>query len=333
MEYPLKGKSVLFFAPAFFDYEKMIANKIVELGGKVDLYDERSVNKAWERAILKATPKVFNKKTESYYYRIIEENKNKNYDFILIIKGEMITKSILRLLKGTFPNAKMCLYLYDSVNNVPGIKNKFCLFDSIASFDMKDCEKYSDLKFRPLFFADQFRLEEEKKKEEYQYDISFIGTIHSDRYLIIREVDEMAKKLNMTTYWYLYLQSKFMYHFYRITKKEFKGTSMDSFMFDKLSAESIADIVENSKIILDVQHPKQTGLTMRTIEMVGMNKKIITTNDSIKLYDFYNPTNIAVINRRKIEVPTSFFESDYRPIAKEIYEKYSLNNWVLEVLN
>ena len=100
-----------------------------------------------------------------------------------------------------------------------------------------------------------------------------------------------------------------------------------------MSSNEIADVVEQSKIILDIQHPKQTGLTMRTIEMIGMNKKIMTTNETIKEYDFYNPNNIFVIDRNNIKLDTDFFDKQYVPIQKETYEKYSLEQWIKDVLS
>ena len=118
-----------------------------------------------------------------------------------------------------------------------------------------------------------------------------------------------------------------------MTKKEFRGTEESTFRFDKMSAVDIANIVDNTKIVLDIQHPKQTGLTMRTIEMIGMNKKLITTNESIKKYDFYNPGNVMVIDRDKVVIPYDFLDSAYIPLPKDIYEKYSLKSWILEVLS
>ncbi|MTD01286.1 hypothetical protein GKS16_03215 [Streptococcus uberis] len=71
---------------------------------------------------------------------------------------------------------------------------------------------------------------------------------------------------------------------------------------------------------------------MRTIEMLGMNKKIITTNSDIKNYDFYHPNNISIINRDSIEIDPNFLNSEYEPIDKEVYDKYSLKNWILDSL-
>ena len=272
----------------------------------------------------------FRNKSIRYYIDIINENKGKDYDYILIIKCDMAPISILESLRTVFPNAKMCLYLWDSVKNIRGVKSKFQFFDVIHSFDLEDCKKYEQLKFRPLFYGDQYIKSE--CKEDYKYDISFCGTIHSDRYAIVKQIQAIAKGLMLKSYWFLYLQSKFIFSFYKLVKREFKGVSRNVFSFDKLTANEIASIVDESKVVLDIQHPKQSGLTMRTIEMIGMKKKFITTNQNIIQYDFYNPNNILVIDRKNPKLNMSFFELPFEELPNEIYEKYGLKSWILEVL-
>lgn len=328
----ISGKKILFFSPAFFKYENMITNKMREMGAEVDMYDVRSVTSAFDRALLKISPKIFKRQSQKYYENIINKQIGKDYDFILIVKCDMTPVNVLQRFRTEYPNAKLCLNLWDSVENIPGITNKFKYFDTLHSFDLNDCEKYPELKFRPLFFGDQFR-KEPKAQDECKYDISFLGTIHSDRYAVISQVQEIAKKQGLRCYWFLYLQSQFIYYFYKFTKKDFRGIDKRTFSFDKLSANEIANIVDESKIILDVQHPKQTGLTMRTIEMIGMNKKLITTNESIKKYDFYNQNNIAVVDRNHVEIPSEFLNSSYITLPAEVYEKYSLRSWILDVLS
>ena len=325
------GKKILFFSPAFFNYENMIADKMREMGAEVDMYDVRSVTKAFDRALLKISPLFFKKKSLQYYKDIIDANKSKDYDYILIVKCDMTPTSILARFKKEFPGAKMCLYLWDSVENIPGVTEKFKYFDTLHTFDLEDSDRFKELEFRPLFFGDQYRKEEHVG--EYKYDISFCGTIHSDRYSVIKQVQKIADNKGLKCYWFLYLQSKFIYRFYKLTKKEFKGVSRTVFRFDKLSADDIAKIVDESRIILDIQHPKQTGLTMRTIEMIGMNKKLITTNQNIKRYDLFNANNVAIVNRNKVEIPEGFLDSQHTLLPKEVYEKYSLQSWILEVLS
>lgn len=327
----IAGKRILFFSPAFFGYEKKIAKKMEDLGAFVDMYDVRSVTSAEERALLKLSPMVFEKKSQKYYENIINHNLEKDYDYILIVKCDMTPQNILVRLKKEYPKAKLCLYLWDSIDNIPGITGKFKYFDTLHSFDSEDCKAHPELKFRPLFYADDFC--KELSEEKPLYDICFVGTIHSDRFAVIKKIRESIEDIGLKGYWFCYLQSKFIYYFYKATKREFAGAKMLDFDFEKKDSEEIADIVEHSKIVLDIQHPKQTGLTMRTIEMIGMSKKLITTNKSIVEYDFYNPQNISVIDRNNIQVDEAFLKSTYEPLDKKIYDKYSLKNWILEVLS
>ncbi|WP_253293615.1 sugar transferase [Kineothrix sp. MSJ-39] len=325
------GKKILFFAPAFFDYENKISKKMKDMGAYVDMYDVRSVTSARDRALLKVFPKIFSPKSLEYYERIISENKEKDYDYILIVKCDMTPESILKKFRDIFPNAKLCLYLWDSIDNIPGVVNKFMYFDTLHSFDPRDCKKYSELKFRPLFYADEFC--KEMTTENYKYDVCFAGTIHSDRYAIIRDVRKIVAEKGLKSYWFCFLQSKFIYYFYKISKKEFIDTNIKDFNFQKIDSKEIADIVDDSRIILDIQHPKQTGLTMRTIEMLGMKKKLITTNDTVKDYDFYNPNNISVVDRKNVKIDDEFLTTSYEVLSDDIYKKYALQSWILEVLS
>lgn len=328
----LNKKRILFFAPEFFGYENKIKIKLQEMGANVDYYNERSIKNPIEKAILKIHPYIFWIRSKNYFNKIIEKSKLNHYDYIFIIKCEMIPNYSLKKLKSTFPQAKFILYLYDSVKNIKGITKKFIYFDSIYSFDRDDCKKYSNIKFRPLFYADEFR-KKGLEEESCSYDISFCGTIHSDRYSIIKKIQKLCYSRKLTCYFYNYLQSTFMYYFYKATKKDFRDSKKKNFQFEKLTSKNIAQIVENSRAILDIQHPKQTGLTIRTIEMIGMKKKIITTNKKIVEYDFYNPHNICVIDRKNIVIPISFLQEPYQLLQQKIYDNYSLEMWVKRIFS
>ena len=326
-QHVLTGKKVLLFAQYFFGYENKIAEKLRQLGAIVSLYDERSVTRPIEKAILKISPSLFQGKTDKYYDNIIEKEKNTSYDYILFIDCEMVSRRILLTIRESFPKAKLCLYLWDSLQNLKGVPDKLDLFDYISSFDRTDSSKQEKIHFRPLFFCDEYRMQNNNTVKKY--DIAFIGTIHSDRYNIIKKLKEKIPNF----YIYAYLQSQFMFYYFWLTKKEYRGTSKNTFKYEKISSKDISEIVEQSRTILDIQHPKQTGLTMRTIEMLGMRKKFITTNSDISNYDFYNPNNICIIDRINPDIPSDFFTIEYQDIPNQVYEYYSIEQWVFDVLD
>lgn len=60
---------------------------------------------------------------------------------------------------------------------------------------------------------------------------------------------------------------------------------------------------------------------------------MITSNQDIRTYDFYNPNNIFVIDDfDDINIPESFYQTPYEKIPTEIYEKYQYSNWVKTIL-
>ncbi len=85
-----------------------------------------------------------------------------------------------------------------------------------------------------------------------------------------------------------------------------RDAKIDDFSFTSLSQEETLDIISQSKVVVDIEHPGQVGLTMRTLEMLGCQKKLITTNKSVREYDFYNEDNILVVERNNIKLNKSF---------------------------
>ena len=89
-----------------------------------------------------------------------------------------------------------------------------------------------------------------------------------------------------------------------------------------------ADAMTGHTAVLDIQHPTQRGLTMRTFEALAAQTKLITTNSAIQYYDFYDPENIAIIDRESPVLPDGFLDTPYAPVPKGVTDKYSINNWI-----
>ena len=91
-------------------------------------------------------------------------------------------------------------------------------------------------------------------------------------------------------------------------------------------------IYANSKCVIDVENAGQHGLTMRSIEILGLKRKLITTNKDIKNYDFYNSSNVFILDRKNPVMDMEFFNVPYQMLEDDMYKKYSLENWIFEVL-
>lgn len=331
MKSELCSKNILLICPKFFNYHVEIMNALKSMGAEVDWFDERPSNNSLVKALLRINKNLINYKIKKYYSLIINQIRNNKYDYILIIKPEGIPKSFIKQLRILNPNAKIILEIWDSIANNKDALDKIKLVDKTFSFDPKDCEKYN-LNFRPLFYTEQYN-DISLNKCKYDYDLMFIGTVHSDRYKILKSIESKLANYGYKTYFYMYIPSKMLYLIRKYIFREFVGSNINEFKFKSLSQNEIISIIEKTRVVIDIHHPKQIGLTMRTIEMVGANKKLITTNNNVKEYDFYKETNIQVVDRNISNLNMKIFESEYEPIDYNIKKRYSLQSWLLELLN
>ena len=99
-----------------------------------------------------------------------------------------------------------------------------------------------------------------------------------------------------------------------------------------MSIEQVRQKVLQSKALVDVQQPHQTGLTMRTFEALAARKKLITTNDDVKSYDFYHPNNVMVIDKCAPQSIREFMDAPYYDMDPAFTENYSVYGWLNTVL-
>ncbi|MCS3430537.1 hypothetical protein [Klebsiella sp. BIGb0407] len=99
------------------------------------------------------------------------------------------------------------------------------------------------------------------------------------------------------------------------------------------------DFLLQSEVIIDITKDGQTGLTMRVIEALLSDKKIITNNESVREYPFYDENNIFIIDdfdslsEKQIEC---FLSMEYIIVSDELKKNYEpgyiLNNIINSVM-
>ncbi|MFN7313386.1 MAG: hypothetical protein ACK5UI_07875 [Bacteroidota bacterium] len=331
MSLPLADKNVLVFAPKFFGYEIKISEKLKALGANVHFYDERPANTFWTKAFIRINRNLVKSSITNYYNQILKQTAQHQFDYVFVVNLEAMTPEIVDALRNQQKQAKFLLYMWDSLQNKNSALMVFKKFDYCYSFDKSDALKFPELKFRPLFFIDEYDCNLWPAKPAIQYDLCFIGTVHSDRYKLIKTIQKKAISLQCRVYFYLYFHNPILFFYKKIRDVKFYDAKFSEFHFTPLHASDIAEIIKQSNAIVDIQHPKQSGLTMRTLEMLGAGKKLITTNTAIVEYDFYNPNNIAVISRDNPELNAEFLHSAYQEVDQQIKWKYSIEGWLYEI--
>ena len=310
-----KGKKILFFSASFFGYQNEIRNKLISLGAEVDFYDERPRNTFLYKALIRIDKRIVKHQIKKYYTKIIDDNQHKQYDYVFFLKAEVITLKSLKELKNKQIKAKFILYLWDSIKNCVSVEKLFPVFDKILSFDRKDVEQNKFMNFRPLFYLDEYALIG-NDKSNVEYDLTFIGTGHTDRYKLVSTIKDFCAQNKLNGYFFIYLQDLKIYFARKFFHKGFKNAKLEDFSFESLGKKQILEIIGKSNCVLDIERAVQCGLTMRTIEILGAKRKLITTNADIKNYDFYNKSNILLIDRKNPEISIDFMNGDYVDVSK-----------------
>jgi len=323
----LKNKKILFLSVKTFNLEVEIKKKLEELGAEVTYFDERPSNNNFTKGIIRLNRMLIKNRINNYYHKILKNSLNIFYDYLFVNRGEIVPEFFLENFKKNQTNCKLIFYTWDSILNQSHPLKIMHYFDRKFTFDSDDAIKYN-INFRPLFFLNAYENIKNFQTANLKYNLLFLGTAHSDRYKISKNVVDYCNRNSLTSFCYYYMQGKLIYLFKKIFDPSFKEFDFKKISFKSLSLNQILKLYQESDVILDINHPNQKGLTMRTFEAIGSGKKIITSNPEIKKYCFYNSKNILVIERDNIKIDSFIFESKYQDIDKKIYEKLTIEGWI-----
>lgn len=322
-------KKVLIFCPKFFGYEKRMADAFKNAGYEVFLYDERPSNSFIGKVSLRLNFKFYKPVVRKYISKIIEENKDIKFDYIFVVKGEAMGQAEVKMLKNAYPTAKTILYFWDSVENVPDGEKKIAFYDKVFTFDPYDAKKYN-LPFVSIPYGKEYTKPEHI--ENYDYDVAFIGTAHSARPRIVKQIKKQCEEMGRKCFVYFYSPHILVYYFNKLTNKDYKYISLKEVNFKPLSTEEVCRVYNSSRCVMDIEHPKQHGTTTRPVEMLPMKKKIITINSNVLNFEFYNKNNFLIIDRENPKLDEEFFKSEYLPVGDDILYKYSPERFVKTLL-
>ena len=322
----LKGKKVLFLSWAFYDYPDRIIETLENFGADVTYLCSSPTTNFMSMKLFKKLGYFRNK----YYKLLLKRIEGIRFEFIFLINAAAFSETFIQTICNKQIQAKKILYLWDSLRVHPQAKKVSSLFDRVFTFDSIDAAENEKFKFLPLFWSDDGS---RMSSTPIKYDFSFVGFGHTERYNFIKQIEKQATENNYKCYFKLYLPS--LLHFLRgkYITRIFPEAKINDFVYKAIPHDRTKNITLCSKIVIDLELETQSGLTMRTIETHGLRKKLITTNQNVRSYDFYNPNNILIVDRKKPVIPKDFVESSYQYLEEMLYEKYSLKHWIRTVFD
>jgi len=230
------------------------------------------------------------------------KNEIKNYKTIIFF-DDWFNNILAKYVKKKYKNIKTILYYRNPINNYSErfLKNKYideCYTYNKDDTEGKKWESNTNLKYNPQFYTKNIII----KKSHIKYDILFIWRAKDRKNDIIKLSNELSA-INIITN-------------FKIIEKESDYIDYDKYL----------ELLWKSKAILDYNYPIVSWLTLRIMEWIFFEKKIITNNFHITKYDFYDPENIFILNYNPINHLEKFLSEPYKTIKKEIINNYDFTS-------
>ena len=241
--------------------------------------------------------------------------KNDTYKYnTIIVHASKLIPPIVKYIRKKNPEIRIMIWYWNPVAKSVKLKKFKNLNCEIWSFDESDCKKY-ELKYNTQYFFKNIQL----PSSTIKYDIFFIGR-DKGRLSQLLHLEKKFNELGLTTYFHIVTDERFI----KTKKYPFKQT---------LSYNQILKLISESKVILDIVSPNQQGLTIRVLEALMFEKKLITNDTNFKKYDFYNSNNIFILDIDNLEKLTDFIDSSYHYNSGNIISKYDFNSWINRFFN
>lgn len=245
-------------------------------------------------------------------------NKNLNEYTKIIINDAMFNNNILKYISKKNAVASKYVYYTNAVRNSRIKPNNIPKDWRVYTFDISDSKEF-DIEYSPEYYTEH----QENIKYDLKYDVCYVGAdktnVRLENLLDIKEVLRKNKVQNF-------------FHIFRVLKKYNKYELQETTnMF--LKYEDIQRIILESKCILELQMEGQSGCTLRTLESMFLNRKLITNNKDIVNYDFYNPNNIFVIEnaddfKDRFNDILKFMRSPYQKLPDMVKNNYKFCKWL-----
>ncbi|MGV3459683.1 MAG: hypothetical protein ACO1N9_04420 [Flavobacterium sp.] len=249
------------------------------------------------------------KKIKQRQFIVDELKKLGRQDKILVINPESIPLEIHNIIK---PYAgEYIAYLYDSSKRCKIDHLLDGLFDRIFSFDRDDVAQYGFLPITNYIYFDK----QPPKQEGFKYKVFVIMGI-DDRLPLLNKIADAFDRTGV--------KYKFI-----IVGKHRPETLNPNIHYQKdiIRFPELKNYLAESEIFLDLIREYQDGLSFRVFDALGYQRKLITTNKTIALYNFYNPENILILDKDNLQFPADFFEKPYQPLPDDVYHQYTLDAW------
>ena len=327
----LSDKKIILIMPPDFGVYQVIEQNLRYMGfGQVTVLSPLFRYKTKDR-ILNFIQKTFlgNKDykkqlIDDYYTAEVSQTLSsfapKSIDYAIVIRPDKLAPKTVTAIHNVA--RKVVAYQWDGLARFPKVFKVINHFQRFFVFDLEDYHRYR-YQYPNLLPCTNFYFDiPEESVSVNKNEVLYVGVYIKDR------IQSLIRVVNALSQYDLTLNINLFYA--RKTPPFFHPHI--TFFSKGLNYAQYLTLTKKAAVLLDIKTVDHNGLSFRIFEAIKYQKKLITDNKSIKLYDFYHPNNFYVVENDLFEGLSDFLESDFIPLSEDIRQKYSFTNWVKNIL-
>lgn len=262
--------------PKFFGYTQSIRDEVSRRGFQTDLYEEFQSSSTVIKVLYRlGFFNFFTADISKYHLNILSKIVARGTTDLFLINPEIVDRKFVCAVKSR--NINVHLYMWDSAANKKRFVNYLDLLHSKSSFDPVDCQKL-EMVYVGLFSDKTLRAAAENCKKDV--DIAFYGTLHSSRTELLCQVREYCEAEGFSYKFLLYYHARWLFYLKCLMFPQ-NLQLLRSVSYKNYTKDQIDSLIASARFVLDLHHPSQNGLTMRTFEVLFSTARLITLNPMV----------------------------------------------------
>lgn len=209
-------------------------------------------------------------------------------------------------------NLRFVLMIVNSMNRMKhAIKKELMVMDDIYTFDKKEAIKYH-FKYYPAIYSRQDI--KEITTTNLEREKAFFVGVSKGRLKKLVEIYDKLTDIGIEC------------EFYISGVKNEEKISRKNIVYNQwIQYNQVLKKISESKYLIEVMDQNNSGITLRTLEAISYNKKLLTNNKKINNFEFYDPKYIQIFSDiDKIDI--DFFKKE--KVEYNYHNEYSPINFV-----
>lgn len=210
-------------------------------------------------------------------------------------------EKFIHYLRVKYPNGKFVFRFTNTISEF----NEWCIkrieknYDLIISMDYNDCQNRNW-----MFFPNTYNLKKViPRRGDFIYDVFFLGNNKGRHDYLLNIYDNLSSQ-GIKCLFIIGDVDK------RIRRSECKGIM---YLDKPITYSKVLEYITESKCILEVVQEGQNGSTLRTMEAIAFEKRLITNDIQLTHNSYYNSENMLLFHDID-EIDIEFIQSDKKTV-------------------